>query len=100
MVCSDDLWRKHGPQTLNKAIDFIGRVVKDLAEGTSMKRAVLQTLIDYTKPTLLKGGIREYNFYTQSYLNLKGGKIFPTMVKPVRTLGLRIFHTLCFKGQN
>ena len=27
-----------------------------------MKRAVQQTLIEFTKTTLLKGGIREYNF--------------------------------------
>ena len=61
-ITGDDLWRKHGPKTLTKAIDFIGRVVKLQAQGTSLKRAVQQTRIKYTKPTLFKDGIREYNF--------------------------------------
>ena len=52
---------RNGLQTLNKAMDFIGRVDKVDAEVMSMKRVLQQTLIDYTKPTLIKEGIREYN---------------------------------------
>ena len=32
-ITGDDLWRRHGPQTLNQAFAFVGRVVKLQAEG-------------------------------------------------------------------
>ena len=57
-ITGDGLLRKYGPQTLNKVSDFIGRVVKEKAKGMSMKKAVQQTVIDFTKPTILKEGIR------------------------------------------
>ena len=63
-ITGDDLWRRrHGPQTLSKALDFIGRVVKDQVEGkTSLETTVQQTLIEFTKPSVLDGGIAEYDF--------------------------------------
>ena len=63
IINGDDLWRHHGPQTLSQEFDFFGRFVKVQAEGkTSLKRAVQQTLIEFTKPFVLDGGIEEYNF--------------------------------------
>ena len=61
-LTGDELLRKYGHQTFNKVSDFIGRVLKEKAKGTSMKKAVQHTLIDFTKPTLIKEGILEYNF--------------------------------------
>ena len=59
-IIGNELWRQHGPQTLRQAFEFTGRVVKVQAEGkTSIKRAVQQTLIEITKPSLLNGGIGE-----------------------------------------
>ena len=39
-ITGDDPWRKYGPQTLSKATDFIGRVVKEHAKRMSMNKAV------------------------------------------------------------
>ena len=50
-ITGDDLWRKHGPQTLSQAFDFLGRLVKVQDEGkTSLRIAVQQILIELTKP--------------------------------------------------
>ena len=56
----DELWRKYDPQTLIKAFDFIERVVMKNVKGSSLKKAMQQTFIDYTKPSLIKEGIMEY----------------------------------------
>ena len=73
----NDLLRQHGPQTLSQAFNFFGRVVKIQAEGkTSMKRAVQQTLIEFTKTSVLNRGISEYSFS------------YPALMITVKTLGL------------
>ena len=62
-ITGDDLCRQHDPQTLSQAFNFYGRVIKFQSEGkTSMNRAVQQTLIEFTKPSLHNGGKREYKF--------------------------------------
>ena len=43
-ITGDELWRKYGPQTLRKAIDFIGRAVKE----------------KFTESGLTKDGITDY----------------------------------------
>ena len=45
-INGEELWRKYGPQTLQKANDFIGRVVKvEFETGLAMKKVVQQTLV-------------------------------------------------------
>ena len=62
-ITGDDLWRQPGPQILSQAFDFFGRVVRFQAEGKiSRKRAMQQTLIEFSKPSGVNGDIREYNF--------------------------------------
>ena len=58
----------------NKVTDFIGRVVKEKAKGTSTKKAMQQILIDFTQSCLT--------------LSLRKGKIILTKVLTKRTLGL------------
>ena len=55
-----------------------------------MKRAMQQTLIEFTKPSVLNGGIRGYNFSHPVLSDTEEEKkrTIPTLVKAVRTLGL------------
>ena len=53
-----------------------------------MKRAVQQTLVETTKPTLLEKGVEEYVFHTHRYLTMRRKRKALTLVDAARTLGL------------
>ena len=57
----DELWRTHGPQTLQEAYSFVGRVVKFAAENKITEgKAVQQILIKTARDDLRKKGVVEF----------------------------------------
>ena len=58
---NDELWKAHGPQTLQQACSFVGRVIKSISEDkSSVCKALQQVLRKGARDNLREKGIVEF----------------------------------------